>query len=88
MPAYLSAFGSKADVSQPLPDIAIYDYASPPLGSGPELSKCEDATHPPRQKNSAATFDPTFVPRRRVLNSQCPLSGRSRHPLSVATVPI
>jgi hypothetical protein len=32
MPACLSAFGSKADVSQPLPDIAIYEYASPPLG--------------------------------------------------------
>jgi hypothetical protein len=39
MPAYLFAFGSKADVSLTLPDIAIYEYASPRLGSGPEAQQ-------------------------------------------------
>jgi hypothetical protein len=51
MPAYLSAFGGKADVSQPLPDIAIYEYASPPLGSDRRSSNVGTPPAPAPYKN-------------------------------------
>ncbi len=51
MPAYLSAFGGTADVSQPLRDIAIYEYASPQLGRDRSSANVRTPPAPaPKQK--------------------------------------